>query len=211
MSDETRAKVRTDFEDLLGPLMPSLYRASLRLTRNPQDAEDLVQDVYLRAFRFFGQFEAGTNFRAWVFRILLNTYINRYRKQKRTPDLVALERVDYLLGTSDPPGWALPELESSFELDDFLDDRVKVALEKIPQEFRAVVILADVEGLSYKEIAHRLRIPIGTVMSRLFRGRRLLQRSLARYAVAQGYIHPARAFIGPLTSKKASVPRAGAS
>ena len=183
------------FENLVTPLMDSLYQTSLRLTRNPQDAQDLVQDVYLRAYRFFDSFELGTNFRAWIFRILMNTFINRYRKQKRDPKPVELEKVEYALDSRD---FRINETNSmrdgGFELQDVIDDEVKEALEKIPREFRAVVLLADVEGLSYKEIASTLRIPIGTVMSRLSRGRKQLQKALARYAVSQGYVHPRVAY-----------------
>lgn len=184
-----------EFENLITPLMDSLYHTSLRLTRNPQDAQDLVQEVYLRAYRFFDQFQLGTNFRAWVFRILMNTFINRYRKQKRGPKTVDLEKVEYTLDSSDFTISDSNSLrEGGLELQDVLDDEVKDALEKIPGEFRAVVLLADVHGLSYKEIANTLRIPLGTVMSRLSRGRRQLQKMLARYAVAQGYVHPAVAY-----------------
>jgi RNA polymerase sigma-70 factor (ECF subfamily) len=192
MSETNHPDRARTFERLVSPLMPSLYRTSLRLTRNHQDAQDLVQDVYLRAFRFFHQFEPGTNFRAWIFRILMNTFINRYRKQKRLPSTVQLERVDYFLGGTDPH-WVGPASfrDAPLDLRDHFDDRVKHALDKMPREFRAVVILADVEGMSYKEIASTLKIPMGTVMSRLSRGRKQLQRSLARYAIAHGYIHPA--------------------
>ncbi len=175
--------------------MDSLCHNALRLTRNPQNAQDLVQDTYLRAYRFFHRFELGTNFRAWMFRILMNTFINRYRKQKRDPRPVELEKVEYALDSTD---FAISDSaslrEGGFDLHDVIDDQVKEALDKIPREFRAVVFVADVEGLSYKEIASTLEIPIGTVMSGLSRGRKQLQRVLARYAASQGYVHPRVAY-----------------
>ena len=183
------------FEALALPLMNSLYHTALRLTRNEQDAQDLVQDVYLRAFRFFHRFELGTNFRAWIFRILMNNFINRYRKQKREPQGVDFDKVEFFVDADDERATESGRLrEGGFTIEDLVDDEVRDALERLPREFRAVVLLADVEGLSYKEIANVLQIPIGTVMSRLSRGRRLLQKALAEYAVAQGYVSPQRAY-----------------
>jgi RNA polymerase sigma-70 factor (ECF subfamily) len=171
-------ELKERFEREVLPLLPNLYSAALRLTRNPADAEDLVQEAYLRAFRGFGGFREGTNLRAWMYRILTNTFINAYRKRQREPATVPEEET---------PDWYLYErlgesfAESSAEaevLDKIPDEDVQRALEDLPENFRMAVLLADVEGFSYKEIAEILGIPIGTVMSRLHRGRKALQRAL---------------------------------
>ena len=181
--------LRARFERDVLPLLPSLYGAALRMTRNPADAEDLVQETYLRGFRSFHTFQEGTNLRAWLFRILTNAYINRYRAKQRRPiesDLGELEEL-YLyrrLGSMETAA-ASQSAEDQF-LDLFTDDEVKQALENLPDNFRLPVILADVEGFSYKEIAEMLDIPIGTVMSRLHRGRKAMQRALYGFAEARG-------------------------
>ena len=179
------------FADQAMDLMPSLYAAALRMTRNPADAEDLVQETYLRAYRGFGGFEQGTNLKAWLFRILTNTYINRYRQQKRRPDETDLDDVEdfYLyrrLGGVDQARIAKSAEDTLLEL--FTDDEVKDALESLPETFRMAVLLADVEGFAYKEIAEILDIPIGTVMSRLHRGRKALQKALYDFAVDRGLV-----------------------
>jgi len=168
---------------------PQLYSAALRMTRNQADAEDLVQETYLRGFRSFHTFQEGTNPRAWLFRILTNAYNNRYRAKQRRPiesDLGQAEDL-YLyrrLGSMETAA-AGQSAEDQF-LDLFTDAEVKQALEDLPDNFRLPVILADVEGFSYKEIAEMLDIPIGTVMSRLHRGRKAMQRALYEYAEARG-------------------------
>src|SRR5688572_4888574 len=171
--------------------MDSLYAGALRMTRNPADAEDLVQETYLKAYRGFGGFEEGTNIKAWLFRILTNTYINRYRQQKRRPDETDLGDVEdfYLyrrLGGIDEARISKSAEDTLFEL--FTDDEVKAALESLPDTFRMAVLLADVEGFAYKEIAEILDIPIGTVMSRLHRGRKALQKRLYDFAVDRGLV-----------------------
>ena len=171
--------------------MPSLYSAALRMTRNPADAEDLVQETYLKAFRGFGSFEEGTNLKAWLYRILTNTYINRYRQQKRRPDETDLDDVEdfYLyrrLGGIDEARIAKSAEDTLLEL--FTDDEVKDALESLPETFRMAVLLADVEGFAYKEIAEILDIPIGTVMSRLHRGRKALQKRLYEFGRDRGLV-----------------------
>jgi RNA polymerase sigma-70 factor (ECF subfamily) len=160
------------------PLLPNLYGAALRLTRNPQDADDLVQETYLRAFRGFAGFAEGTNLRAWMYRILTNTFINAYRKKQREPVTVGDDEIEdwYLydkLGASGVEASAETEV-----LEKIPDEDVQRALEELPENFRMAVLLADVEGFSYKEIAEILGIPIGTVMSRLHRGRKALQKRL---------------------------------
>jgi RNA polymerase sigma-70 factor (ECF subfamily) len=170
---------------------PQLYSAALRMTRNKADAEDLVQETYLRGFRSFATFEEGTNLRAWLFRILTNTYINSYRAKQRRPiesdiadveDLYIYRRV----GLFDQN--AMSAEDQVFDL--FTDDEVKAALEELPEAFRMPVLLADVEGFAYKEIAEMLDVPIGTVMSRLHRGRKSMHKRLYEFAQARGLVQP---------------------
>ena len=166
------------FERQVLPLLLNLYSAALRMTRNPADAEDLVQETYLRAYRGFSGFEEGTNLRAWMYRILTNTFINSYRKKQREPVTVQEDDLDewYLydkLGENGVEPSAEAEVIRSMP-----DEDVQRALEALPEGFRLAVLLADVEGFSYKEIAEILGIPIGTVMSRLHRGRRALEKAL---------------------------------
>ena len=171
--------------------MPGLYSAALRMTRNRADAEDLVQETYLKAYRSYGSFTEGTNLRAWLYRILTNTYINNYRAAQRRPEVADVEDVEDLYlykrlagsGGSDPGRSAEDEA-----LDRFTDDDVKAALEALPETFRMAVLLADVEGFSYKEISEITDVPIGTVMSRIHRGRRALQKALHDVATARGLV-----------------------
>jgi RNA polymerase sigma-70 factor (ECF subfamily) len=177
---------RARFADQAMDLMPSLYAAALRMTRNPSDAEDLVQETYLRAYRGFGGFQEGTNLKAWLYRILTNTYINSYRARKRRPDETELDEVEDLYLYRRIGGLEAAMAGRSAEdelLERFTDTEVKEAIESLPENFRLAVLLADVEGFSYKEIAEILEIPIGTVMSRLHRGRKALQKRLYQFAV----------------------------
>ncbi len=179
------------FTDQAMDLMPSLYSAALRMTRNPSDAEDLVQETYLKAYRGFGSFEEGTNLKAWLYRILTNTFINRYRAAKRRPDETDLDDVEdfYLYRRLGGLEEARAGRSAEDELMDlFSEAEVKAAVDALPEQFRMAVLLADVEGFSYKEIAGILDIPIGTVMSRLHRGRKNLQKALFEFATNQGLI-----------------------
>ncbi|MBM4420291.1 MAG: sigma-70 family RNA polymerase sigma factor [Chloroflexi bacterium] len=177
-----------DFEQQALGHLAALYRTALRMTRSAPDAEDLVQETYIRAFRFREQFTPGTNLRAWLFRILTNTFINTYRKRSAEPQLTELDDVEesVLYRRMSERGAASsggdPERET---LDTIVDGEVQTALEELPERFRGVVLL-DAEGFCYKEIADMMEIPIGTVMSRLHRGRRFLQQRLAGYARKQG-------------------------
>ena len=179
------------FAEEATPFMDSLYAAAMRMTRNPADAEDLVQETYLKAYRGFGGFEEGTNLKAWLYRILTNTFINTYRSKKRRPAESDLDDVEDLYLYRRLGGLEAAAAGRSAEdelLDIYTDDEVKQALEELPEQFRMAVMLADVEGFSYKEIADILEIPIGTVMSRLHRGRKGLQKKLWEYAVARGLV-----------------------
>ena len=165
-----------------------LYRTALRMTRSEADAEDLVQETYIRALRFRVQFTPGTNLKAWLFRILTNTFINAYRKRARAPETTELDDVDefslYRRMSAERPASSSPDPEREF-LDGIVSSEVTDALEELPEKFRTTVLL-DVEGFSYKEIAEMLEIPIGTVMSRLHRGRKFLQQRLYDLARERG-------------------------
>ncbi len=185
-----RNETRQAFEEMAFEHMDALYRAAWRMTRNRLDAEDLVQEVYLRAFRYFSQFQAGTNFKAWIFRILMNTFINRYRENKRRPRMIAFDKVAFTLSTADdgkPVGRLIDGFDEAKYLDMFADE-IHAALNRLSDEFRMVVLLADIEEFQYQEIAEMMDCPIGTVMSRLSRARRRLQRYLKDYANHEGYI-----------------------
>ncbi len=168
---------------------PQLYSAALRMTRNSADAEDLVQETYLRAYRSYAGFEEGTNLRAWLFRIMTNQYINTYRAKQRRPTETDLDDVEdlYLYRRIGNLG-ALSRSAEDTLLELFTDDEVKTALEELPDAFRIPVLLADVEGFSYKEIAEMTEVPIGTVMSRLHRGRKAMHKKLYDFAEQRGII-----------------------
>ncbi|HLI02097.1 MAG TPA: sigma-70 family RNA polymerase sigma factor [Acidimicrobiales bacterium] len=173
--------------------MGSLYTAALRMTRNPADAEDLVQETYLKAYRAFGGFKEGTNLKAWLYKILTNTFINSYRSRKRRPEQTDLDEVEDLYLYRRLGGLEAVAASRSAEeevLEHFTDTDVKAAIEALPEQFRMAVLLADVEGFSYKEIAEILDIPIGTVMSRLHRGRKQLQKVLHDLGVRRGLVQP---------------------
>ncbi len=169
--------------------MPQLYSTALRMTRNASDAEDLVQETYLKAYRGFAGFEEGTNLRAWLFRILTNTYINSYRSKKRRPDETELDEVEDFYLYRRMGGLEAARASRSAEdelMDYFTDAEVQAAIDALPESYRLAVLLSDVDGLSYKEIAEDLDIPIGTVMSRLHRGRKALQKQLHDFALERG-------------------------
>jgi RNA polymerase sigma-70 factor (ECF subfamily) len=167
--------------------MDQLYAAALRYTKNPEDARDLVQDTYLKAFNSFHQFEEGTNLRAWLYRVLTTTFINTYRKDQRRPQLASGELEDWQLAQAQSHTSDLGKSAEVEALENLPDSDIKRALQEIPEEFRIAVYLADVEGFSYKEIAKIVEVPAGTVMSRLHRGRKLLRGKLADYAKELGY------------------------
>jgi len=180
-----------DFEAGVLAQLDSLYRTARRMTSNQQEAEDLVQETMLKAFRFAHTYQRGTNLRAWLFRILNTSAINRYRKQASHPTTTSLpEGEDFYLYNriKDLTGQELNIGAEEEVLSHYLDDDVYQALNELPPNFRMAVVLADIEGLSYKEIAEALNIPIGTVMSRISRARRQLQRTLWQYAKDRGYV-----------------------
>jgi len=168
--------------------MGGLYSAALRMTRNAADAEDLVQETYLKAYRSYGSFREGTNLRAWLYRILTNTYINSYRSAQRRPETTDVEDVEDLYLYRRLAGNGDQRSAEDEALERFTDEDVKRALEALPDAFRMAVLLADVEGFSYKEISEITDVPIGTVMSRIHRGRRALQKTLHNVAEARGLV-----------------------
>jgi len=177
-----------EFDILLRENLNGMFSLALRMTRNQLDAEDLIQDTALKAFRYFHKFDQGTNFRAWVYRILTNNFINFYRKNQKQPTQIEIENVSFKLEQQGAGFWnRLNDRNNGFDYDDLFDDEINAAIDKLPDEYRIVLLLADVEGLSYKEIAEVIAHPLGTVMSRLHRGRKMLQRSLRRYAEENGY------------------------
>ncbi|MBI1870121.1 MAG: sigma-70 family RNA polymerase sigma factor [Chlamydiae bacterium] len=177
----------SEFESLAQEHFNSLYHTALRMTRNVEDAQDLVQETILKAFRHYSQFEKGTNFKAWIFRILTNSFINQYRKKSKEPpitDFTSIEPI-YEEITKSTTQFSLGEIES---LREKLSDEVKLALDKLPDEYRMVFLLSVIEDFSYQEISEILSCPVGTVMSRLFRARKILREELFNFAKKNGVI-----------------------
>jgi RNA polymerase sigma-70 factor (ECF subfamily) len=189
VAEESVEQRRARFERDALPFLDQLYAAAMRMTRNPADAEDLVQETYVKAFAAFHQFQEGTNLKAWLYRILTNSFINTYRKKQREPQKSSSENIeDWQLAAAEShtsSGLRSAEMEA---LDHLPDSDVKEALQSLPEDFRLAVYLADVEGFAYKEIAEIMDTPIGTVMSRLHRGRKQLQVLLADYAKDRGLV-----------------------
>ncbi|MGB3911788.1 MAG: sigma-70 family RNA polymerase sigma factor [Pseudolysinimonas sp.] len=186
-------ELRRLFEEQALVFMDQLYAAALRMTRNPADAGDLVQETYVKAYAAFASFTQGTNLKAWLYRILTNTFINSYRKNQRGPYQGTIDDLeDWQLGGAESLTQGRSTRSAEAEAIDHLPDSdVKAALQSIPEDFRLAVYLADVEGFSYQEIADIMKTPTGTVMSRLHRGRRLLRDLLADYARERGIAVPA--------------------
>jgi len=195
---EAVADVRLLFEEQAIPFMDQLYAAGLRMTRNPSDAADLVQETFAKAYAAFGQFQQGTNLKAWLYRILTNTFINSYRKKQRDPYQGTIDDLeDWQLGGAESMTQGRSTRSAEAEAIDHLpDSAVKDALQAVPEDFRMAVYFADVEGFSYQEIADIMKTPVGTVMSRLHRGRRMLRELLAEYARERGIVVPETATAG---------------
>ncbi|HLK45170.1 MAG TPA: sigma-70 family RNA polymerase sigma factor [Acidimicrobiales bacterium] len=179
---------RTSFETEALVHADALYGAALRMTRDRADAEDLLQETYLKAYRAYARFEEGTNLRAWLFRILTNTYISTYRKRQRGPEITDVDDVEDLYLYRRLTATGLSRSAEDAALERLTAPEVLSALDDLPEQFRLAVLLSDVEGFSYKEIAEITDVPIGTVMSRIHRGRKALQKALAPYAAEQGLV-----------------------
>jgi len=167
--------------------MDAIYRSALYLTKNENNADDLVQETYLKAFKFIQEDKEIRNAKAWLFRILMNTFINKYRRDKREPSLVDFDSVEAFHESLQEEVRAPSILDDESVLDSLMDDNIKVALEALPDDFRMVILLSIVEGFSYKEISKIVNCPVGTVMSRIYRGRKMLKEKLADYAKNHGY------------------------
>jgi RNA polymerase sigma-70 factor, ECF subfamily len=190
MAELTKSEIRKqeDFNEEIIPHLDALYNFGLRLTSDPNDAEDLVQDTIVKAYRFFSSYEKGTNAKAWLFRILKNSYINNYRKKSKKPQEVDFDEVATFYETIRAERTETSDLEDKM-FRELIDDDISNALDEIPEDFRTVVLLCDVEDFTYEEIANMLDVPIGTIRSRLHRGRNLLKAQLLEYATKRGYTH----------------------
>ncbi len=188
MSHLTRdeKKKQKDFDEEIIPHMDALYNFALRLTADPIDAEDLVQESVVKAYRFFSSYEKGTDAKAWMFRILKNSFINNYRKTSKQPSQVDYDEVSSYYESIRAERTETSDLESLM-FRELMDDDLSTALARLPEDFRTVVLLCDVEGYTYEEIANMLDVPIGTIRSRLHRGRNLLKTELLEYAKKRGY------------------------
>lgn len=185
--DEKQRQLYEDFEREAVPHMDAIFNFALKMTGDSDEADDLVQETYLKAFRFFDKFEKGTNCKAWLFRIMKNTYINKYRKKKKEPDKVDYEEVENFYENVKPSSTDSAHLEKDL-YDNLLDDELSEAINSLPDDFKTVVILCDIEGFTYEEIADFIDVPVGTVRSRLHRARKMLFTKLQKYASERGYI-----------------------
>ncbi len=179
---------REEFEQEALVHLDLLYNTALRMTGNVQDAEDLVQETFVRAYKFFDKFKKGTNCKAWLFKIMKNNFINRFRKRAREPSTVSFEQIEGAHGIEAEPAGVSADFQLSPDLDELVEDDIKNALDSLPMEFRMAVILSDISGFTYKEIAEIMDTPIGTVRSRLSRARGVLQKRLRDLAVSKGIV-----------------------
>ncbi len=189
---ETTPELGWDFEEAAIPFLGGLYNMAFRLTRNAEDAEDLVQETYFKAYKHYDKFEAGTNLKAWLFRIMKNTFINGYRKKQSQPPQSAFSEIEDSLESLVEAGASAQIKDPEQELlANVLDEDVQMAIDALREDYRMVILLVDLEGFSYKEAASILEVPVGTVMSRLYRGRRMLEQVLLEYARDHGYLRGA--------------------
>ncbi len=186
-SSSKKSEQQHAFEREALPHTELLYNYALRMTNNLADADDLLQETFLKAYRFWDKYEQGTNIRAWLFRIMKNSYINRYRKETKEPATVEYQEVENFYTSIRDETTPSPDAQENM-IGNLLDDDVASAVADLPEDFRTVVILCDIEGLSYDEIAEFVDIPLGTVRSRLHRGRKLLRDRLTDYAKRRGYV-----------------------
>ncbi len=188
MDEMTREELQKqeDFNDEILPHLDALFNFAMKLTANMNDAEDLVQDTMVKAYRFFNSYEQGTNAKGWLFRILKNSYINNYRKVSKQPQKVDYDEIEPFYESIRSEQSNTTDMESNM-YGEMMDDDITGALARLPEDFRTVVLLCDVEGFSYEEIANMLDVPIGTIRSRLHRGRNLLKVELLEYATRRGY------------------------
>jgi len=184
--NQSEKNLHYEFEKAVVPYMSAMYNFALRMTANEEDAQDLVQETLLKAYRFFDSFEKGTNCKAWLFRILKNSFINKYRKTSKEPNKIDYDEVKEFFNSVKDDTVDPNDLESQL-FGELLDDEITAALQSIPPDFRTVVILCDMEGMTYEEIADTVGCPVGTVRSRLHRGRNLLKDALYTYATSKGY------------------------
>ncbi len=187
MKTNQKSEKQREFEREALPHSDLLYNYALRMTNNAADADDLLQETFLKAFRFWDKYEKGTNIRAWLFRIMKNSYINRYRKESKEPETVDYDDVQNIYTAVRSDAAESGDLQDALEKN-LLEDEVADAIASLPEEFRTVVILCDIEGLTYEEIADFIDCPLGTVRSRLHRGRKLLRGKLLEYARNKGYV-----------------------
>lgn len=188
VDQEHEAQFHREFEEEALIHIDALYNIAVQMTYNPRDAEDLVQETYLKAYRFFHRYERGTNCKAWLFSIMRNTFINMYRRVKKAPEEVDYDEVSPFYESIKEEGFHTGDTPEELFFTEILDDEVQRALDNLPEEFRLAVVLADLEGFSYKEIAEILDCPLGTVRSRLSRGRKQLQASLFKYAKNRHFV-----------------------
>jgi RNA polymerase sigma-70 factor (ECF subfamily) len=188
-SDEQKANA--EFEREAVPHMDALYNFAIKMTGDSDDASDLLQETYLKAFRFWEHFEKGTNCKAWLFRIMKNTFINTYRKNKKEPDKVDYEEIENFYENIKPSSTDSAHLEKDI-YDNLLDDELSSAISSLPEDFRTVIILCDIEGYTYDEIADFVDVPVGTVRSRLHRARKMLFTKLYKYAGDKGYVNKSK-------------------
>jgi RNA polymerase sigma-70 factor, ECF subfamily len=189
---KSKNKENSLFEQIAFEHIDAMFSTALRVTKNKQDAEDLVQETFLKAYKYFHRFEPDTNFKAWIFKILMNTFINKYHRDQKNPVSVEFDKVEYIVEKTLTDDEIKTVLTHKNKFRELFDDEIVHAIENMPEDYRLCVLLCDIENFSYNEISEMLNVPIGTVMSRISRGRKILQKSLLNYAKREGFVknHP---------------------